>query len=623
MAVNNELGTVQPLGQAVADLVAEPVTGRGAAHRRRAGRPVARRRPADRTGRPGVGQRPQVRRAEGGRAPSSSATALGLVPADRRWRPGAGATQRDPERGRRRGHGGRPGRHRGRAPAGRSARVRACATGWATGWWPRCPDAVETGDRDRRVAGILHLRVPGVESEAAVVLLDEAGVAASAGRRLLERCGGAEPRAGGHGTATRSRPGRGCASPWVSPPPDEDVDHALARVPGVRRPPAKLGPCASWWPCPAESTRRSPRPWPPKPTGRPTWSAPRSSCGAATSDSGCCSVADVDDARRVADQLGIVHHVFNFSADFEAHVVDPYVAGHVEGRTPNPCIECNRHLKFDRLLDRAADLGFDAVATGHHARVGRDADGTWRLLPRGRPGQGPVLRAGHARPGPAGPHPLPGGGDDQGRGAGQAARLGLRTAAKPDSQDVCFIRSDAGRAGFLGERVPLHAGRLVDHDSGADLGEVAAVELVTVGQRRGMGHGTRRPPPLRDRRRRARPAGSPSDRPRRAPSAARTAHGHLGRRRPPPAAAPTGVAALAQCSAHGPAVPCTVRADGDGLAVRLRRARSAGWPRARRSPSTTRAVRSRGGLGGGAMSRRDGRRRWPTTRSAGPPSCGR
>ena len=72
------------------------------------------------------------------------------------------------------------------------------------------------------------------------------------------------------------------------------------------------------------------------------------------SDSGCCSVADVDDARRVADQLGLVHHVFNFAADFEDRVVDPYVAGHAEGRTPNPCIECNRHLKFDRLLERAA-----------------------------------------------------------------------------------------------------------------------------------------------------------------------------------------------------------------------------------------------------------------------------
>ena len=88
------------------------------------------------------------------------------------------------------------------------------------------------------------------------------------------------------------------------------------------------------------------------------------------SDSGCCSVADVDDARRVAQQLGIAHHVFNLTEEFEAAVVAPYVAAHAAGRTPNPCIECNRHIKFDRLLDRARRLGFDALATGHHARVG-------------------------------------------------------------------------------------------------------------------------------------------------------------------------------------------------------------------------------------------------------------
>src|SRR5271167_4615600 len=87
------------------------------------------------------------------------------------------------------------------------------------------------------------------------------------------------------------------------------------------------------------------------------------------SDTGCCSVADVDDARRVAQQLGIAHHVFNFSDEFARHVVQPYVEDHSVGRTPNPCIECNRHLKFDRLVERAALLGFDAVATGHHARV--------------------------------------------------------------------------------------------------------------------------------------------------------------------------------------------------------------------------------------------------------------
>src|SRR5215204_5807389 len=87
------------------------------------------------------------------------------------------------------------------------------------------------------------------------------------------------------------------------------------------------------------------------------------------SDTGCCSVADVDDARRVADRLDIDHHVFNFTEDFTHHVVDPYVADHAHGATPNPCVECNRRIKFARLAERAALLGFDAVATGHHARV--------------------------------------------------------------------------------------------------------------------------------------------------------------------------------------------------------------------------------------------------------------
>ena len=96
-------------------------------------------------------------------------------------------------------------------------------------------------------------------------------------------------------------------------------------------------------------------------------------------DSGCCSVSDVDDARRVAQQLGIDHAVFNFGDDFTRHVVDPYVEAHRGGRTPNPCVECNRHLKFARLLERADRLGFDRVATGHHARV-VSSGGAFRLL---------------------------------------------------------------------------------------------------------------------------------------------------------------------------------------------------------------------------------------------------
>ncbi len=208
-----------------------------------------------------------------------------------------------------------------------------------------------------------------------------------------------------------------------------------------------------------------------------------------TSDSGCCSVADVEDARRVADALGLVHHVFNFSADFERRVVGPYVTGHAEGRTPNPCIECNRHLKFDRLVVRAKELGFDAVATGHHVRKEVTDDGRFRLC-RGKDtakdqsyvlamlGQEQLARS-----------MFPVGDLTKGEVRALAGDLGLRTATKPDSQDVCFIRSDEGRAGFLGSRLALTPGRLVDGASGADLGPLEAIELVTVGQRRGMGHG--------------------------------------------------------------------------------------------------------------------------------------
>ena len=98
------------------------------------------------------------------------------------------------------------------------------------------------------------------------------------------------------------------------------------------------------------------------------------------SDNGCCSVADVEDARRVAGQLGIDHHVFNFTDAFESSVVGPYVSEHAAGRTPNPCIECNRRIKFGLLLDRSSRLGFDALATGHHARRAQDPEtGVWRL----------------------------------------------------------------------------------------------------------------------------------------------------------------------------------------------------------------------------------------------------
>ncbi len=205
------------------------------------------------------------------------------------------------------------------------------------------------------------------------------------------------------------------------------------------------------------------------------------------SDSGCCSVADVDDARRVAQQLGIDHHVFNLTEDFDRHVVTPYIEAHAEGRTPNPCIECNRSIKFDRLLERADRLGFARLATGHHARVTGGSE--FRLRRGADPdkdqsyvlsmlGQSELARV-----------VFPVGQMTKADVRAHAVRLGLRTAGKPDSQDVCFIGSVEGRQGFLADKLTFHPA-VVTNGHGETVGSVEAVELVTVGQRRGMGHGS-------------------------------------------------------------------------------------------------------------------------------------
>jgi tRNA-specific 2-thiouridylase len=204
------------------------------------------------------------------------------------------------------------------------------------------------------------------------------------------------------------------------------------------------------------------------------------------SDSGCCSVSDVDDARRVAQQLGVDHLVFNFGEDFDAHVVAPYVAAHARGVTPNPCVECNRHLKFDRLVRRADQLGFDAVATGHHARIGRDAAGRY-TLERGADAAKDQSYVVHMLDQATLARTLfPVGAIEKSEVRRIAGALGLRTAAKPDSQDVCFITSTGGREAFLGDRIPFRTGRLVD-TAGTPLGDVGAIEMVTIGQRRGLG----------------------------------------------------------------------------------------------------------------------------------------
>ena len=215
------------------------------------------------------------------------------------------------------------------------------------------------------------------------------------------------------------------------------------------------------------------------------------------SDSGCCSVADVDDARRVAQQLGIAHHVFNMADEFEAAVVAPYVAAHAAGRTPNPCIECNRHIKFDRLLERATGWASTrwppATTPGWRARGAGAPTGCAGGPTRTR--TSPTCCRCWARP------PWPGwccrSGDlTKAEVRAQAAGLGLRTADKPDSQDVCFI----------------HAGRRARRASSAGASPCTRPTVVDGGQRRGGrdgrggGAGDRRPAPGDGPRRRRAPA---------------------------------------------------------------------------------------------------------------------
>ena len=202
------------------------------------------------------------------------------------------------------------------------------------------------------------------------------------------------------------------------------------------------------------------------------------------SDSGCCSVSDVEDARRVAAQLDVPHYVFNFADEFDAKVVDPYVAAYAAGRTPNPCIECNRSMKWGRLLDRARTMGFDAVATGHHARITHSGDGTAEL----RRGEDPAKDQSYVlavldQPALA-MTLLPVGEMTKADVRAHAQRLGLRTATKAESMDVCFI-TRGGRKNFLDARVAPASGEIVD-TAGAVVGSHDGVRGFTIGQRRGL-----------------------------------------------------------------------------------------------------------------------------------------
>jgi tRNA-specific 2-thiouridylase len=201
---------------------------------------------------------------------------------------------------------------------------------------------------------------------------------------------------------------------------------------------------------------------------------------------GCCTIGDSEDARRVAEQLGIPYYVLNMQQEFEAAVVDDFVAEYARGRTPNPCARCNEFIKFRAFLERADELGCDLIATGHYARI--EKEGEYFHLRRGldtRKDQSYVL-------GMLTQHELarvllPIGGMSKAETRARAAELGFCVAAKPDSQEICFV-ADGDYARFVEERVPsLATGGSILNEKGEVLGEHQGLARYTVGQRKGLG----------------------------------------------------------------------------------------------------------------------------------------
>jgi tRNA-uridine 2-sulfurtransferase len=220
----------------------------------------------------------------------------------------------------------------------------------------------------------------------------------------------------------------------------------------------------------------------------------RTSADPASRTGACCGSTAVDDARRVADALGIPYYALNMAEEFDRAVIGPFAREYEQGRTPVPCVACNTDLKFGSLLARAHAWEAGAVATGHYARIDRDpVDGHWRLL-RARDARKdqsdflwPLTQAQLARA------RFPVGDLMKTEVREHARRLGLVTADKPESQEICFVPDDDYR-GFLRRRDPasFRPGTIVDLE-GRVLGRHAGVAAFTIGQRRGLDVASDRP----------------------------------------------------------------------------------------------------------------------------------
>ncbi len=204
-----------------------------------------------------------------------------------------------------------------------------------------------------------------------------------------------------------------------------------------------------------------------------------------TGSRGCCTIEDAMDARRAADRLGIPFYVWDFSERFRDDVIEDFVAEYRAGRTPNPCMRCNERIKFAALLERALELGFDAVCTGHYATLREAEDGSLELhrASDAAKDQSYVLGVLTAEQLAHTYFPL-GATPSKALVRAEAEARGLTVAHKPDSHDICFI-PDGDTRGWLAERVGAVTGSIVDR-SGTVVGSHDGAHAFTVGQRRGL-----------------------------------------------------------------------------------------------------------------------------------------
>jgi tRNA-specific 2-thiouridylase len=199
---------------------------------------------------------------------------------------------------------------------------------------------------------------------------------------------------------------------------------------------------------------------------------------------GCCTLDDARDARRVADRLGIPFYIWDVSEEFQREVIENFISEYAEGRTPNPCVRCNEKIKFQAVLERSLALGFDAVATGHYAQIIDTANGpTLHRAIDDKKDQSYVLSV--LTPEQLAHTILPLGNSVKPDIRKEAEERGLITAAKPDSHDICFI-PDGDTAGFLHKKLGQDPGKIIDVETGEEIGEHDGVFEFTIGQRKGL-----------------------------------------------------------------------------------------------------------------------------------------